>query len=93
MGPFGGPGQKLGSSILNHLQAVYGCLAKAGEKGVAVIVMGGNKPMYDHFQLSSGHNGPEFSEYFLVDKNRCEPNNLDVGQDSRPGPEHQDYGG
>lgn len=32
MGPFGGLGQKLGGSSLDHLKVVYGCFAKTGEK-------------------------------------------------------------
>ena len=40
---------------------VQGCLSKIGEKGIAVIKMGGNERMHNHLDLSYGHNGLEFS--------------------------------
>ena len=59
---FWGLGQELGSSILDHLKAVQGCLTKTSGKGIAIIKIGGNEHMYNHLHLSYRHNGPEFSK-------------------------------
>lgn len=49
-----------------------------------------NKP----FQLSWGHNGPEFSNVPQLGRSKSQPNNLHAGQDSKPGPvKHLDYRG
>lgn len=40
MRSFGGLGQMLGSSILDHLQAVQRSLFKAGEKAIAIVKTG-----------------------------------------------------
>lgn len=57
MAGFGGLFQKLSSSILEPLQG----LSKAGKNQITVVKTGGNKCVYTHLQLSSWHNGSEFS--------------------------------